>query len=145
MPPEFVFDQRIGDVFCARVAGNFANTDILGSLEYATHAAGAKAIVVLGHSSCGAIKAAIDGVEAGNITAMLENIRPALSVRDQFEKPWDSSNKKLAQRVAEENARITASSITERSPIIRELVESGHVVIAAAMHDVNTGKVSWLA
>jgi len=144
VPPELVFDQRIGDVFCARIAGNFANVDILGSLEFATQVAGAKAIVVLGHNSCGAVKAAIDGVEAGNITAMLENIRPALSVRDQFEKPWDSSNKKLLQGVAEENVRLTAISITDQSPVIRGLVESGNLTVAAAMHDLTSGKVSWL-
>lgn len=145
VPPELVFDQRIGDIFCARVAGNFVNIDILGSLEFATQVAGARAIVVLGHNSCGAVKAAIDGVEAGNITAMLEKIRPALSVRDQFEKPWASSNEKLLQGVAEENARLTAASITERSKIIRDLVESGAVTIAPAMHDLSSGKVSWLA
>lgn len=144
VPPELVFDQRLGDVFCARVAGNFANIGILGSLEFATQVAGAKAIVVLGHNSCGAVKAAIDGVEAGNITAMLENIRPALSVFDRFDKPWDSSNEKLLQGVAEENVRLTARSITERSSIIRTLVESGTVAIATAMHDLSSGKVSWL-
>ena len=145
-PPEIVFDQRIGDVFCARVAGNFANVDILGSLEYATEVAGAKAIVVLGHSSCGAIKSAIDGVEMGNITALLDNLKPAVaSVLSLGDASGGSKNDALVQKVAETNARLTAASLTHRSPILSKRIEAGRLKIVAAMHDITTGRVSWLS
>jgi carbonic anhydrase len=145
VPPEFVFDQRIGDVFCARVAGNFANVDILGSLEYATAVAGARAIVVLGHNSCGAIKSAVDGVELGNITAMLDNLAPALATIGEADGPRDSHNAPLVQKVAEANARLTAASLVARSSILAGLVESGQLTIASAMHDISTGHVTWLS
>ena len=145
VPPEIVFDQRIGDVFCARVAGNFVNVDILGSLEYATEVAGAKVIVVLGHNSCGAIKSAVDGVKLGNITALLENFAPALATLDEADGPRDSHNVKLVQKVAEANARLTAASLPGRSALLARRVEAGELTIAAAMHDVSTGRVSWLS
>jgi carbonic anhydrase len=145
VPPELVFDQRIGDVFCARVAGNFVNTDILGSLEYSTKVAGAKAIVVLGHNSCGAIKSAVDDVKLGNITALLRNFQPALATLNKTDGKRDSHNEPLVQKVAEANARLTAADLTKRSPIIKALVDAKQLRIAAAMHDVTTGKVSWLA
>lgn len=145
VPPELIFDQSVGDIFCARVAGNIADVDILGSVEYATKVAGAKAIVVLGHNSCGAIKSAIDDVKLGNITALLENFRPALATITPEDGDRDSHNYPLVQKVAEANARLTAASLTERSTIIKELADSGQVKIAAAMHDIKTGKVSWLS
>jgi carbonic anhydrase len=143
--PELVFDQRIGDVFCARVAGNFVNTDIIGSLEYSVKVVGARAIVVLGHNSCGAIKAAVDDVKLGNITAMLKNFQPALATLTKADGHRDSHNAPLVQKVAEANARLTAESLPKRSPIIKQLVESKQLRIAAAMHDITTGKVSWLS
>ena len=142
--PELVFDQRIGDVFCARVAGNIANTDIIGSLEYSVKVVGAKVIVVLGHNSCGAIKAAVDNVKLGNITALLKNFQPALATLTKADGHRDSHNYPLVQKVAEANARLTAESLTKRSPIIKELVDAKQLKIAAAMHDITTGKVSWL-
>jgi carbonic anhydrase len=145
VPPELVFDQRIGDVFCARVAGNCLNTDIIGSLEYSTKVSGAKAIVVLGHNFCGAIKSAVDDVKLGNITALLKNFRPALATIKPSDGHRDSHNVPLVQKVAEANARLTAASLPKRSKIIKALVESGEVKIAAAMHDITTGQVSWLA
>ena len=145
VPPELVFDQRIGDVFCARVAGNIVNTDIIGSLEYSTKVAGAKAIVVLGHNSCGAIKSAVDGVKLGNITALLKNFQPALATLSKGDGHRDSNNDPLVQKVAEANARLTAASLTKRSPIIKALVDAKELKIAAAMHDITTGKVSWLS
>ena len=145
VPPELVFDQRIGDVFCARVAGNIVNTDIIGSLEYATKFAGARAIVVLGHNSCGAIKSAVDGVKAGNITALLKNFQPALATLSKADGHRDSHNNPLVQKVAEANARLTAASLPKRSPIISALVDTGQLKIAAAMHDITTGKVTWLS
>ncbi len=145
VPPELVFDQGIGDIFCARVAGNIVDIDIIGSLEYATKVAGAKAIVVLGHSSCGAIKSAIDGVQLGNITALLENFQPALATITPEDGPRDSHNYPLVQKVAEANARLTAASLTRRSSIIKELADSGQLKIVAAMNDIKTGKVTWLS
>lgn len=143
--PELVFDQRIGDVFCARVAGNIVNTDIIGSLEYATKVAGAKAIVVLGHNSCGAIKSAVDGVKLGNITALLKNFDPALKTLSKADGHRDSHNYPLVQKVAEANAKLTAESLVKRSSILKGLVASGDLKIAAAMHDIGTGKVTWLS
>jgi carbonic anhydrase len=145
VPPELVFDQHIGDVFCARVAGNCVNTDIIGSLEYSAKVAGAKAIVVLGHNSCGAIKSAVDDVKLGNITALLKNFQPALATLTKADGHRDSHNVPLVQKVAEANARLTAASLPKRSPILKALVDAGQLKIAAAMHDITTGKVTWLA
>src|SRR3978361_2059632 len=145
VPPELIFDQRIGDVFCARVAGAIVNTDIIGSLEYSTKVVGAKAIVVLGHNFCGAIKAAVDDVKLGNITALLKNFQPALATLTKADGHRDSHNDPLVQKVAEASARLTAESLTKRSPIIKQLVDAGQLKIVAAMHDITTGKVSWLS
>jgi carbonic anhydrase len=145
VPPELVFDQRIGDVFCARVAGNFVNTDIIGSLEYSVKVVGARAIVVLGHNSCGAIKAAVDNVKLGNITSLLKNFQPALATLTKADGHRDSHNAPLVQKAAEANARLTAESLPKRSPIIKALVDAKQLRIAAAMHDITTGKVSWLS
>src|SRR4051812_34838028 len=144
VPPELVFDQRIGDVFCARVAGNIVNTDIIGSLEYSTKVVGAKAIVVLGHNFCGAIKSAVDGVKLGNITALLKNFNPAVAMLTKADGKRDSHNDAQVQKVAEANARLTAASLTKRSAIIKQLVDAKELKIVAAMHDITTGKVSWL-
>lgn len=143
VPPELVFDQRIGDVFCARVAGNIASTEIIGSLEYATAVAGAKAIIVLGHSSCGAIKSAMDGVELGNITTLLKHIGPTVDALATDGGPMDSLDAAAVQKVAEANARRTAQAILERSELIRELVSSGELILQVAMHDVKSGLVTW--
>lgn len=145
VPPELVFDQRIGDVFCARVAGAIVNTDIIGSLEYSTKVAGARAIVVLGHNFCGAIKSAVDDVKLGNITALLRNFQPALATLTKADGHRDSHNDPLVQKVAEASARLTAASLTKRSPIIKALVDAGQLKIAVAMHDITTGKVTWLS
>lgn len=144
VPPELVFDQRIGDIFSARIAGNFVNTDILGSLEFATKAAGSKLIVVLGHSECGAIKGAVDNVKLGNLTSMLANIRPALE-KVKYEGVPSSKDKALVQKVADQNAKDAAEMIMKNSPVIAELVKEGKVKIVSAMHDLSTGKISWFA
>jgi carbonic anhydrase len=144
VPPELVFDQRIGDVFCARIAGNFINDDIIGSLEFATQVSGARAIVVLGHSSCGAIKGAIDGVKLGHLTGVLAHIRPAVSASKAVGKP-SSKNDAFVQAVAETNARMAVATLTKRSPILKALAEKGELRVAAAMHDLATGRVSWLS
>jgi carbonic anhydrase len=143
VPPELVFDQRLGDIFVARVAANFINTDILGSVEYATKVVGARAIVVLGHNECGGIKGAVDDVKLGNITAMLANIRPAVEA-NKCTGECSSKNHDYVQKVAETNARMAAENIIKRSPVIKELVDAKQVRIAAAMHDITTGKVTLL-
>jgi carbonic anhydrase len=142
--PELVFDQRIGDIFAVRIAGNFVNTDILGSLEYATQVAGAKLIIVLGHSDCGAVKGAIDHVQLGNLTAALKNIRPAVSEVTDADGSRDSKNKKFVQRVSERNVLDAASQLTTRSKTMAALVSERKLLIVGAMHDVSTGAVSWL-
>jgi carbonic anhydrase len=142
--PELVFDQRIGDIFAVRVAGNFVNTDILGSLEYATQVAGSKLIVVLGHSDCGAVKGAIDQVKLGNLTAALENIRPAVAEVTSAGSGGNSKDKKFVQKVAERNAQDAAGQMISRSTVLATLVDSHKLTIVAAMHDVSTGVVTWL-
>lgn len=142
VPPEFVFDQQLGDIFAARVAGNFVNTDILGSLEFATRLAGAKLIVVLGHTECGAIKGAADDAKMGNLTATLANIRPSLAKLNYKGVP-SSKDKVLVQQLADQNAKDAARMIMEKSEVIATLVKEGKVKIVSAMHDIGTGKVSW--
>lgn len=142
--PELAFDQGIGDIFTARVAGNFSNVDIIGSLEFATKVSGAKAIVVLGHSECGAIKGAVDGAKLGNITAMLKNFEPAVQSVRKSDGPFDTKNAALVQKVAETNVRLTARALTRRSKVLKDQVDKGEIKIAGAMHDLATGKVIWL-
>ena len=144
VPPELVFDQRLGDMFAARIAGNFVNTDILGSLEFATAAAGAKLIVVLGHTECGAIKGAVDDVKLGNLTAMLANFKPSMSKLKYTGVP-SSKDKKLVQQLADQNAQDAAQMIMDRSEVIAKLVKDGKVKIVSAMHDLSNGKVTWFA
>jgi carbonic anhydrase len=143
VPPELVFDQRIGDIFSARIAGNFVNTDIIGSLEFATRLAGAKLIVVLGHSECGAIKGAIDNAELGNLTATLANIRPAVEQTRAVPGEHSSKNPQLVQAVADTNARLAAKMLLDRSVVLAELVEAGSLKVVAAMHDVGNGTVTF--
>jgi carbonic anhydrase len=145
VPVELVFDQRIGDVFTARIAGNFVNTDIIGSLEFATKVSGAKLIVVLGHSNCGAIKGAIDNVRIGNLGATLANITPAVLAVADVEGPRSSKNAKLVQAVADKNVRIAMDALVQRSAILREMVEARQIAIVGAMHDLETGKISLLS
>lgn len=142
VPHEIVFDKGVGDIFSARVAGNFVNTDILGSLEFATAAAGSKVIVVLGHTECGAVKGACDHVELGNLTSTLANIAPAVyAVGDDIEGERSSKNKEYVQAVAHENVEMTVRNMVERSPVMRGLVEEGKLLVVGAMHDVATGEV----
>ena len=144
VPPELIFDQRIGDVFCARIAGNFVNTDILGSLEFATRVSGAKAVVILGHTSCGAIRSAMAGVEMGNITGLLSNIRPALPAATEAGGNLDPGNGEQVARVTVANVRLAVEAVTARSDIMRGLVEAGELKVAGAVHDLTTGEIAWL-
>ncbi len=144
VPAEIVFDQGIGDIFSARVAGNFVNTDILGSLEYACAVAGSKAIVVMGHSSCGAVKGACDHVKLGNITPMLDNIQPAIDAITDETENRTSSNPEFVQKVADKNVELTVQSILNRSEVLKELVDAGKVKIVGAMYSTSTGKVTFM-
>ncbi|WP_420455120.1 carbonic anhydrase family protein [Rubrivirga sp.] len=144
VPHEIVFDKGVGDIFSARVAGNFVNTDILGSLEFATAAAGSKVVVVLGHTECGAVKGACDHVELGNLTATLSNIAPAVyAVGDMVPGEQSSSNPEYVQAVAHENVEMTVRNMVERSPVMHGLVEQGKLIVIGAMHDVATGEVTF--
>ena len=143
VPHEIVFDKGVGDIFSARVAGNFVNTDILGSLEFATAVAGSKVVVVLGHTECGAVKGACDNVELGNLTATLSNIAPAVYSVTDIEGPRTAANKDFVQAVAHENVEITVRNMVERSPVMHGLVEEGKLVVIGAMHNVTTGEVTF--
>lgn len=142
VPPELVFDQRIGDIFAARVAGNIVNDDILGSLEFATQLAGARLIVVLGHTECGAVKGAVDDARLGHLTGLLAQIRPALTAL-KYEGVPSSKDKALVQRVAERNVQDTVGRL-ERSPVLAGRIQAGQLKLAGAMHDVATGEIRWL-
>ena len=144
VPVEIVFDLSIGDIFVARVAGNFENTDILGSMEYATAVVGSKVVLVVGHENCGAVKSAIDGAELGNITAMLENIQPAIERVSEFEGDKTSKNPEYAARVTKENVLVTIEDIRQRSKVMRDLEEQGKLKIIGAIYDMDTGKVEFL-
>ena len=144
VPPELVFDQRLGGVFAARIAGNFVDTDIIGSLEFATKVVEARLVMVLGHSECGAIKGAIDNVQLGNLTATLANIRPAVEATTGVPGEHSSKNHALVQAVAETNARLAARMLLERSPVMSGLVDAGSLKVVAAMHDIGTGQVTLL-
>jgi carbonic anhydrase len=139
-PAEIILDQGIGDIFVLRSAGNVVDTDVLGGLEFATKVAGAKYVLVLGHTECGAVKGAIDGVKLGNLTALLAKIQSA--VRDSG--PGSSKDKVYVRKVTEQNVRDSIHEIRERSSILRELIDSQKIGIAGAMYDVSTGQVSFL-
>ncbi len=141
---ELIFDQGIGDFFCTRVAGNFVNDDMLGSLEFACALSGAKLIVVVGHTGCGAIRGACDDVVYGNLTQTLANIKPAVAAVSGFEEDRSSANAAFVQAVADKNVVLTKEKIRERSPILRGLIEKGAVGLAGAMYDINSGRVSFI-
>jgi carbonic anhydrase len=136
VPSELVFDQGIGDIFNSRVAGNVVNEDILGSLEYACKVAGSKLILVLGHTSCGAVGAAVNQVELGNITALLSKIKPAL--------PDTSDASMEVDEVAIRNVHLSIRRIREESKILAEMESNGEILIRGAMYDVSSGRVSLL-
>lgn len=142
-PVEMVFDQGIGDLFNARVAGNIVNEDILGSLEFAHKLAGAKLLVVMGHTNCGAIKGACDDAKLGNLTGLLSKIKPAAMAVTADIKDRSSKNYAFVEMVAENNVKITVETIREKSPVLREMEQKGEIKIVGAMYDVKTGKVTW--
>lgn len=145
VPVETVLDQAIGDIFVARVAGNFENADILGSLEYSCKVAGSKLVLVLGHEACGAVKAACDGVELGNITHLLSNILPAVrQSADEVEGEANSSNSEFVAKTVENNVKLTMDRIREKSPILKEMEDNGEISIVGGVYSLHTGKVEML-
>ncbi len=140
-PAEIVLDQGIGDMFSLRSAGNVVDTDVLGGLEYAAKVVGVKLVVVLGHTECGAVKGAIDGVKLGNLTSLLAKIQSAVRASG----PGSSKDRAYVTKVAEQNVHDSIHEIRERSAILRELLDSGQVGIAGAMYDVSTGTVTFLS
>ncbi len=143
---ELIFDQGIGDIFSARVAGNIVNDDILGSMEFACKLAGTKIIVVLGHTSCGAVKGACDDAKMGNLTVLLSKIKPAV---DAVSEPSDESQRNsknidFVNNVAEKNVKLTIDNIRRQSPVLNEMEENGEIIIVGGMYDISTGEVSYM-
>ena len=142
---ELIFDQGIGDVFNARVAGNIVNSDIVGSLEYASKVAGSKLIAVVGHTKCGAVKGACDHVKLGNLTGLLDKIEPAVKSTPSIGGADRSSkNHEFVDHVTANNVRHAMASIRKQSPILRQMEKVGQIQIVGAMHDIETGKVTFL-
>lgn len=143
VPVETVFDQGVGDIFTARVAGNFENTDILGSMEYSCKVAGSKLVMVLGHEACGAVKAACDHVELGNITHLLSNIQPAVETT-KTDGERSSKNDSFVAGVVENNVKLTIERIRGKSPILKEMEDKGEIKIVGGVYSISTGKVTLL-
>lgn len=144
VPVEDVFDLGIGDVFVGRVAGNFENTDLLGSMEFAHKVSGSKVLLVLGHEYCGAVKAAIDSVELGNITPMLDNIEPSVEHFTHYKGVKTSKNNEFVNMVIERNVEQTIEDIRKGSPILKKMEEDGQIKIVGAFYELRTGKVKFL-
>lgn len=140
--PELVLDQGIGDVFSPRIAGNIVNDDILGSLEFASKVAGSKLIVILGHTSCGAVKGACDDVALGNLTGLLGKIKPAVQ-SVSYTGDRSSKNKTFVEMVAEANVHKTVQDVLSRSAVLKEMSDKGQIKVVGAMLDVATGVVTW--
>lgn len=144
IPTEIIFDQGVGDIFNARIAGNFVNEDILGSMEFSCKVAGSKLIVVLGHTSCGAVKGACDAVKLGNLTQMLDKIMPAVNaVETPAGVERNSSNIEFVNDVSKKNVELTIEDIKAKSPVLNEMLASGEIDIVGAMYDISNGKVEF--
>jgi len=140
---ELIFDQGLGDVFSVRIAGNIINEDILGSMEFGCKVAGAKIIVVLGHTKCGAIKGACDNVALGNLTSLISKIKPAVEQEMTTTGNRNSSNSIFVENVAELNVSLSVKNILLNSPIIAEMVKNGDIGIVGGIHDITTGEVKF--
>ena len=140
---ELIFDQGLGDIFSIRIAGNVLNEDVLGSMEFACKLAGAKSIVVLGHTRCGAVKGACDGVKLGHLSALLQKLQPAVDAETTTASSRDSRNAGFVEKVAVLNVRLVIGLILERSAILREMAERGEIALIGGIYDVTTGKVDF--
>ena len=140
---ELIFDQGLGDVFSVRIAGNIVNEDILGSMEFGCKVAGAKIIVVLGHTKCGAVKGACDNVALGNLTGLIAKIKPAVNQESVTAENRNSSNGVFVENVAELNVSLSVKNILLKSPIIADMVKNGDIGIVGGIHDIATGEVNF--
>jgi len=140
---EILFDQGIGDLFNARIAGNIVNDDILGSLEFGSKVMGSKLIVVLGHTTCGAIKGACDDVKLSHLTGLIAKIKPAVDAIPRDGSDRTSKNYAFVEMVAELNVKMAVANIRAESAVLREMESRGEIMIVGAMYDVSTGKVTW--
>ena len=138
---ELIFDQGLGDVFSVRIAGNIQNADILGSMEFACKVAGSKVVVVLGHTKCGAVKGACDHVEMGNLTTLLEKLKPAVDGETSVTSDRNANNSEFVEKVASLNVKITKNQILKNSPILKEMIVKGEIALVGGMYDVETGIV----
>lgn len=153
VPPELIFDQGLGDIFCLRIAGNVLTGDVLGNLEFACNVAGARLILVLGHTNCGAVTGALQGLQMGHLTAALDPLRPAIQavaaaggdsglLSEARERGTPAET--LVNRVARQNVRLALRAIPQRSPHLQRLVDQGKVGLAGAMYDVHSAEVHFL-
>ena len=143
---ELIFDQGVGDIFSARVAGNIVNEDLLGSIEFACKLAGTKVLVILGHTACGAVKGACDGAKLGNLTILLDKILPAVNAVSQPSDPSQRNSKNIdfVNDVAVKNVHMTIENTRNMSPVLKEMEDNGEIKIVGAMYDINNGKVTFL-
>ncbi|MDN5202403.1 carbonic anhydrase family protein [Fulvivirgaceae bacterium BMA10] len=140
---ELIFDQGIGDIFSVRIAGNFINEDILGSMEFACKVAGSKLVLVLGHSSCGAIKGACDDAQLGNLTALISKLKPAVDAVKEPAENRNSKNSEFVEKVAQTNVEFTMENIKKQSPVLKEMIDNGEIALVGGMYDVHTGAVDF--
>ena len=142
---ELIFDQGIGDVFSVRIAGNFVNEDILGSMEFACKLAGTKLVLVLGHTSCGAVKGACDHARLGNLTALINKIEPAVEAvkEPSDEQLRNSKNIDFVNSVAEKNVQLTIENIRKESPVLKEMEDNNEIMIVGGMYDISNGEVTF--
>ena len=140
---ELIFDQGLGDIFSVRIAGNIVNEDILGSMEFGCKVAGAKIIVVLGHSKCGAVKGACDHVKMGNLTSLIQKINPAVESEKQTVENRNSSNGTFVENVSAINVKLAVNQIIASSPILSEMLAKGEIGIVGGMHDISNGIVTF--
>lgn len=142
---ELVFDEGVGDVFSVRIAGNFVNEDILGSMEFACKLAGTKLILVLGHTACGAVKGACDHADMGNLTALISKIAPAVAATPGFTEGEGRTSKNIdfVNTVAEKNVHMTIDNIRIQSPILKEMEDNGEIAIVGGMYDIKDGSVTF--
>lgn len=140
---ELIFDQGLGDIFSVRIAGNVVNEDILGSMEFACKAAGSKAIVVLGHTKCGAVKGACDDVKLGNLTVLLDKLKPAINAEKTVTNERNASNSEFVEKVASINVKMAMQQILDKSPILKEMINQKEIAMVGGMYDVETGEVDF--
>ena len=140
---ELIFDQGLGDVFSCRIAGNILNEDILGSMEFACKVARAKVIAVLGHTKCGAVKGACDNVKMGNLTALLQKLKPAVAAEITTKHGRNAANSDFVENVATLSVKLAVAQISRQSPVLKDMLEKGEIALVGGMYDVETGKVEF--